>query len=98
LTIDLKSLAILAYLGIVQVGIAFILFVTWSGYLKASQTGLIVILEAVFGPVWPWIWLSEKPGSATFVGGAVIITALVLHSLYVGRPTDNAASVSWKSG
>ena len=98
LAIDLQSLAILAYLGIVQVGIGFILFVTWSGYLKASQTGLIVILEAVFGPVWPWIWLSEKPGSATFVGGAVIIAALVLHSLYVGRPTDNAVSVSEKSG
>jgi pimeloyl-ACP methyl ester carboxylesterase len=56
-----------------------------------------VILEAVFGPVWPWIWLSEKPGSATFVGGAVIIAALVLHSLYVGRPADKTVSASLKN-
>lgn len=97
LMIDLQSLAVLAYLGTVQVGIGFILFVTWSGYLKASQTGLIVILEAVFGPIWPWIWMGEKPGGATFVGGAVIIGALVLHSLYVVSPAVDEASTSLKS-
>jgi len=91
LRVGLGELAVLAYLGIFQVGLGFILFVTWSGSLRASQTGLLVILEAVLGPLWPWIFLGERPSPATFVGGAVIIGALVLHSLYFERRSPRLA-------
>jgi drug/metabolite transporter, DME family len=83
--IDLYTLAVLAYLGIFQVGIGYIFFVRWSGSLSSSQTGLLVILEAVLGPVWPWIFLGERPFPLTFVGGGIIIAALVMHTLMYQR-------------
>ena len=85
LRVDLYTLGILAYLGIFQVGIGYIFFVRWSGKLRSSQTGLLVILEAVLGPVWPWIFLGERPFALTFVGGAIIIAALIIHTLMYPR-------------
>lgn len=84
-SIDLRSLIVLAYLGIFQIGVGFILFVNWSGKLTSSQTGLLVILEAVLGPLWPWIFLGEAPYRSTFLGGTLILTALVAHSLLYSR-------------
>lgn len=80
-SITLKNLLILAYLGFFQTGIAFIFFTTWSGKISSSITGLVVILEAVLGPIWVWILLDERPPYTTLLGGAVIITALVSHTL-----------------
>lgn len=88
LTPDLYTLAVLAYLGIFQIGVGYILFVTWSGKLSSSQTGLIVILEAVLGPIWPWLFLGERPFPLTFVGGGIIIVALVGHTLLYYRRSN----------
>jgi len=87
--LPLRSLLILMYLGITQLGAGFILFVSFSGKLPTSQTGLIVILEAVLGPLWVWFFLGEVPHVFTFVGGAVIVGTLVTHTLIYyskGRP------------
>lgn len=81
LAVDGVSLLILLYLGIVQVGVGFILFVRWSRFLEASETGLLVILEAILGPLWVWIVLSERPSVPTIAGGVIILTALIAHTL-----------------
>lgn len=83
--LPLRSLLILMYLGIIQLGVGFILFVSWSGKLPTSQTGLIVILEAVLGPLWVWFFLGEVPHVFTFLGGAVIVGTLVAHTLIFYR-------------
>lgn len=83
--IELSSLLILAYLGFFQTGIAFFLFVTWSGKLTSSVTGLIVLLEAVLGPLWAWLLLQERPADLTLLGGTIIIAALVIHTLLFYR-------------
>ncbi|MCA1753528.1 MAG: DMT family transporter [Spirochaeta sp.] len=97
LVVDAKSLLVLAYLGIFQVGVAFILFVNWSGKIETSQTGLLVILEAVLGPLWVWLLLSERPPQLTLLGGAVIVIALVAHTLLYPKqvtPVNAAVAVS----
>lgn len=79
------QLIILFYLGTVQIGISFLLFTSWSGKLSSSQTGLIVILEAVLGPLWPWIFMGTVPGRLTLAGGSFILFALISHSLLYPR-------------
>ncbi len=83
--IDIRTLLIMAYLGFFQTGIAFLLFVNWSGKLTSSITGLIVILEAVLGPIWVWIFLAERPPHTTLLGGVIIIVALITHTLLFYR-------------
>ena len=93
LAVSGRDLLILAYLGVFQTGIAFMLHASFSGKLPASQTGLIVLLEAVLGPLWVWVFLSEAPAPLTFVGGAIIIAALVVHTLvYSRKPPPEATT------
>ena len=87
-TLTYKSLFILGYLGFFQTGIAFLFFTSYSGKLSSSLTGLIVILEAVLGPLWVWLFLSERPPDTTLIGGSVIITALVTHTLLFNRGNE----------
>jgi drug/metabolite transporter (DMT)-like permease len=86
--IDLRSLLILMYLGTLQVGLGFVLFVSWSGRISSSETGLLVILEAVLGPLWVWVVLGEAPYPLTLAGGAVILSALVFHTLFLNRSAE----------
>lgn len=84
------SLLILCYLGFFQTGLAFLFFTSWSGKLTSSITGLIVILEAVLGPLWVWLFLEIRPPDTTLLGGAIIITALVAHTLLFYRGENPA--------
>jgi drug/metabolite transporter (DMT)-like permease len=49
---------------------------------------LIAMLDAVINPMWPWIFVGEKPGKAAFWGGAIIVGA-VLISVF-GRKLYNS--------
>jgi drug/metabolite transporter (DMT)-like permease len=84
----LRSLAVLLYLGIFQTGLAFTLHVSFSGRLASSQTGLLVLLEGILGPLWVWLFLGAVPALLTLVGGTIIIAALVVHTLVYTRVDD----------
>lgn len=76
-----RELLVFAYLGLFQTGLAFTLHASFSGKLPASQTGILVLLESILGPIWVWIFLGEKPPLLTLLGGFIIIAALVAHTL-----------------
>lgn len=50
--------------------------------LPAPEVGLLMLLETVLGPLWVWAYLEEEPGTLALIGGAVVIAALALHSLW----------------
>ena len=39
-----------------------------------------MLLETIFAPIWVWIFLNEIPPSSVFLGGLIIIIAVVLKS------------------
>ena len=50
-------------------------------YLPAADVALIMLLEAVFGPLLVWLVLAEFPGAWTLAGGTVVLGALALSNL-----------------
>ena len=38
------------------------------------------LLEVVLGPLWVWLALREQPGTATLVGGAIVIGAVIVQA------------------
>jgi drug/metabolite transporter (DMT)-like permease len=70
----------LAALGIGQIGLGFALLTVGARLIPAAQVGLITLLELVFGPLWVWLAESERPTTLTFVGGAVVIVAIVIQT------------------
>jgi len=40
------------------------------------------LLETALGPLWVWLGVGERPGNAALLGGAIVMTTLVIHSLW----------------
>ncbi len=70
----------LALLGIGQIGLGFALLTVGARLIPAAQVGLITLLEVVLGPLWVWLALDERPSTATLVGGAIVIVAIVIQT------------------
>jgi drug/metabolite transporter (DMT)-like permease len=72
---------LLLLLGLVVLPLAFGLTTLGPRYLPAPEVALILLLETVLGPFWVWLVLNEAPSPYALAGGAIVITALILHSL-----------------
>lgn len=85
------DLVLLAALGFGQIGLGLIFLTLGARLIPAVEVGLLSLLEVVLGPLWVWLARSETPAPATLVGGAVIIAAVVLGTLWApGRVTSVA--------
>jgi drug/metabolite transporter (DMT)-like permease len=71
--------------SIVNQVIGFGLFALGARWLPPTQTALITALEAPLAPLWVWLVLSEVPGAATMIGGAMVMAAVVGHVVWEGR-------------
>lgn len=80
-----RDVALLAFLGITQLGLPCMLLVIASRRLLAPEIALIGLLEVVLGPLWVWLAVGEEPGRATLVGGVVVIAALLANELAAMR-------------
>ena len=64
-------------------------------YLPAAEVSLLILLETVLGPLIVWAVLDEVPADTTLLGGAVVIGALLAHTLWNLRtPSRPAAAES----
>ncbi|GGY00872.1 membrane protein [Litchfieldella qijiaojingensis] len=71
---DLQRLALLA---LVFLPGAYLLIQTGPRYLPGAEVSLVMLLETFVGTLLVWWWLGEVPPPLAFVGGAVIVTALL---------------------
>jgi drug/metabolite transporter, DME family len=71
-------IALLAAMALVQLAIPLIFFIRGARSVPAMTLSLIAMLDAVLNPLWPWIFVNEVPEQAAFIGGAVIIGAVLL--------------------
>jgi drug/metabolite transporter (DMT)-like permease len=80
-----KDVALLAFLGIFQLGLPCTLLVLASRKLLAPEISLIALLEVLLGPLWAWLGAGEVPARATLTGGAIVLGALILNELATFR-------------
>jgi drug/metabolite transporter (DMT)-like permease len=81
-----RDLALLAGLGIGQIGLGLIFLTIGARLIPAAEVALITLLEIVLGPLWVWIALSERPSTTTLAGGAIVLAAVVIQA--VGEPEE----------
>ena len=79
----------LALLGAGQIGLGLVLLTIGARLIPTAQVALITLLEVVLGPLWVWIALGERPDSATLIGGAIVIAAILIQTL--GAPAQDPA-------
>ena len=71
-----KDLALLAFLGVFQLGLPCMFLVLASRALLAPEIALLGLLEVVLGPLWAWLGAGEMPAGATLLGGFLVLVAL----------------------
>jgi len=77
--------ATLAYLGIIQIGLAYVCLTRAVAHLPALEVSLILLLEPVLNPMWTWLIRGEEPGGWVIAGGAIIVAATAVKAVYDAR-------------
>jgi drug/metabolite transporter (DMT)-like permease len=83
------SWPVLLTLGVVHTGLCGVLYFRAMQVVKAQHMGILAYLEPVTAVLWAWVFLSERPGALTLVGGALVIAA----GLNIALPGRRLAAV-----
>ena len=65
--------------GFFQIGFGFILITIGARNTPSAMVGIIMLTEAVFGPLWAWLFANENPPFLVLLGGGIIIFAVFLQ-------------------
>jgi drug/metabolite transporter (DMT)-like permease len=88
------DLALVVWLGVFQVGVAYALFTRGVSGVRAYDATLLGLIEPVLNPVWTWLLHGETPGRFAIAGGAVILGTSVVRSWWVASRTAPPAGLS----
>jgi drug/metabolite transporter (DMT)-like permease len=83
----------IAYLGIFQIGLAFIFFTMGIKHIPALEANLIGTLEPILNPVWVFLFLGEQMGKSALLGGLVVLVGVMVSAAGSVR-TDRASESS----
>ena len=67
--------------GFFQVGFGFIFITIGARSTPSAFVGIIMLTEAVLGPLWAWLFVNENPPISVLIGGSIVITAVVIQFL-----------------
>jgi drug/metabolite transporter (DMT)-like permease len=90
--------ATLVYLGVVQIGLAYVCLTRAMSHLPALEASLLLLLEPVLNPLWTWLVRGENPGRWVIVGGAVIIAATAMKAAYESLRLGTAGAIHSSQG
>lgn len=76
-----SSWLILAFLGIFQIGFAFIFFTKGIKHIPALEANLIGTLEPVLNPIWVFLFYGERMGRFALVGGLVVLGGVIMSAV-----------------
>ena len=76
-----ESIIGLLLLGILQLGIPYILYAKAIQYVTALESILIPVLEPLMNPLWVFLVAGEIPGNGAFIGGTIVLLAIVFRSI-----------------
>ncbi|HMU93668.1 MAG TPA: EamA family transporter [Anaerolineales bacterium] len=80
-TWTVESWSILAFLGVFQIGFAFIFFTQGIKHIPALEANLIGTLEPVLNPIWVFLFYGESMGAYALIGGLVVLGGVVLSAV-----------------
>ena len=86
-TMTVPSLLSVIYMGVVQLGLASIIYAYGIKRISAVQAMLTATLEPICSPIWVFLIIGEKPSILALLGGGIIIAAVVISSV-IGKQRE----------
>ena len=65
--------------GFFQVGLGFIFITIGAKTTPSALVGIIMLTEAILGPLWAWLFINETPPLVVLAGGTIVLIAVVLQ-------------------
>ena len=69
--------------GFMQLGFGFIFITIGAQRTPSAMVGIIMLTEAVLGPIWAWLFINEQPPFIVLTGGSIVIFAVLLQFYYL---------------
>ncbi len=80
--INLKDVLAILFLGIFQIGVAYVLFTDGiSKGVRSLDASIVGFIEPLLNPVWVFLFVGERPSVWAILGGAIIIAAIIFHTV-----------------
>ena len=80
--------------GFFQVGFGFIFITIGARTTPSAMVGIIMLSESVLGPVWAFLFVSERPSIFSLIGGAVILFAVLIQFYTLLKKTKKNISIN----
>jgi drug/metabolite transporter (DMT)-like permease len=87
LSLTPKSAAVLLFLGVFQIALAYAFFVSGLKYVNATEASLIGMVEPVANPIWVFLLLGEKPHALAILGAAIVLGAIAWRTVRPPLPS-----------
>ena len=86
--------AIVAYLGVFQIGFGYLLLLWALRQVGALEATLLLFVEPVLSPIWSWLVHGERPGAWSLAGGVLILAATAVKTWTdLALPSSAAAAL-----
>jgi len=76
--VGLNEVLLLALMGPLQLSIPLVWYAKGAKAVPAVTLTLVAMLDVVLNPFWSWLAVGEMPAHAAFVGGFIIVSAVVI--------------------
>ncbi len=89
---SLWDAATLFYLGVFQIGLAYLLMTRSIRYVAALEASTLLMTEPALNPFWTWLLQGERPGASPLAGGALVLAATLAGTFWSSRCTPKTQS------
>lgn len=86
-----------SFLGVVQIGVAYLLMSRGVRFLPAFEASVLLLIEPALNPFWAWLVQGEVPGAWALGGGVLILGAGAVKSWLDSRvpaPSGSPAPIA----
>lgn len=83
--VDFLNIGVLFYLGIFQIGLAYLFVTRAIRHVPAFEATTVLLLEPALNPVWVWLVQGEHPAARSIAGGVLILSATLVNAWWQSR-------------
>lgn len=83
---------IILYLGVFQIGLAFLFFTYAIKHVPAIEATLISTLEPILNPLWVFLFIGEQPGRFALAGGLIVLAGVAINAIGSARSAPAPAA------
>ena len=78
--------------GFFQIGFGFIFITIGARTTPSAMVGIIMLSESVLGPLWAFLFVSERPSIFSLIGGATILLAVLIQFYTLMKKSEKTIS------